>query len=547
MATTTVFTNARIFAPAGPPSNTPDDFLEAMVVTDGQIAYVGHKDDLQIQEAKDAGAAVVDLGNRVVVPGFIDGHVHMQSFGMSLRQLDLISCKSLEEIRRTIKSYAEAHPEEPRILCKGWIQATTNGEALASMLDNLDPREIFVGAMDMHSVWCNTAAIRAMGAEDLPNPPGGTIHRDENGKASGLLSEDAVVGLVWPYLAQVASTEDKIDALAKATAAYSASGYTGLIDMAMDDGTWKTLNRFRNERGFPFHVAAHWLIPYSGDRTEHLRVVDHAIEMHKKYNPTTSPTFCIAGIKIICDGTVDGCTAGLSQPYGGKPDRVDPIWPLEELVPVVQRADAAGLQCAIHAIGDQAVKNAIDALSQVSPGKRHRIEHLEVTAPEDAKRLGVLGITASVQPVHSDPYILRGWPDLIGEDRCRRAFAYKDFHDGGATLAFGTDAPTAAHFPLPNLYNATTRRSAIEPESTETTNAHFGLELATAVTAATTGAAYSRFAETWTGRLKEGLRADFVVLDMEWEKEKLLEAKVYETWYGGERVWCSSLLYTCSQ
>lgn len=537
----TAFIHGRIFAPSGPPSNTPDDFLEAMIVADGRIAYVGHSDDEQVRQAKDAGATVIDLNGRIVAPGFVDGHVHLINFGMSLRQLDLLSCKSLDDIRHAIKTYALANTSEPRIVCKGWIQSTTEGVTLASKLDDLDPRPIFIHSMDLHSVWCNTAAIHALGVETGPDPPGGLIHRDEHGKASGLLSEAAAIELVWPYLAQVASMEERLDALEKATAAYSAAGYTGLIDMAMDDPSWDTLNLFRQRRDLPFHIAAHWYIPYSDDQATNLSHVDRAISMNEKYHPSTSPAFCIAGIKLISDGTVDGCTAGLSQPYGGKTHPVDSIWGLDAMIPVIQRADAAGLQCAIHAIGDQAVKNAIDALSSVSPaspsGKRHRIEHLELTSPEDAKRLGSLGITASVQPVHSDPAILRAWPSLIGSDRCTRAFAYKDFHDGGANLAFGTDAPTAAHFPLPSLYNATTRRSVIEPNSQETTNKHFGLELATVVTAATTGAAYSRFAETWTGRLQPGLQADFVVLDMQWDQTKLLEAKVYQTWYQGKMVY----------
>jgi len=234
---------------------------------------------------------------------------------------------------------------------------------------------------------------------------------------------------------------------------------------------------------------------------------------------------------------VDGCTAALLQPYSGKSDPVEPIWPADMLQEVVQRADAAGLQCAIHAIGDKAIHQAINVLSNVgTPGRRHRIEHLELTTSEDAKRLGQLGITASVQPVHSDPTLFKAWPSLVGPERCKRAFAYKEFLDGGAPLAIGTDAPTAPHFPLPNLYNATTRRSALEPETTNTVNAHFGLTLAEAATAATTGAAYARFAESWTGSLKRGLSADFLVVDIQWTPEKLLQGKVCETWYQGRKV-----------
>jgi predicted amidohydrolase YtcJ len=209
---------------------------------------------------------------------------------------------------------------------------------------------------------------------------------------------------------------------------------------------------------------------------------------------------------------------------------------------VVQRADSAGLQCAIHAIGDKAIRQAINVLSEVgTPGRRHRIEHLELSTTEDAKRLGQLGITASIQPVHSDPTLFKAWPSLVGPHRCKRAFAYKDFLDGGAPIAIGTDAPTARHLPFPNLYNATTRRSALEPESTDTVNPHFGITLAQAATAATTGAAYARFADSWTGSLKEGMKADFLVVDMQWNPETLLEAKVSQTWYLGKKIYDSKL------
>lgn len=191
----------------------------------------------------------------------------------------------------------------------------------------------------------------------------------------------------------------------------------------------------------------------------------------------------------------------------------------------------------MHAIGDKAISQTIDAYASLgNPTRRHRIEHLELASTESAKRLGELGIIASVQPVHSDPVLMAAWRNLIGEHRCKRAIAYRDFHDSGARLAFGTDVPTAAHPPLPNLYHATTRRSTIDPALSARTNPEFAVPLATAVKAATTNAAFSRFAETWTGSLAVGMSADLVVLDWDWEPDRLLEAKVRQTWYRGQKV-----------
>ncbi|RJE18842.1 amidohydrolase family [Aspergillus sclerotialis] len=524
----TIFKNCRVFRSAS--RGATSGFAEAMAIEGSRITHVGALDEINSPNAK-----VVDLQGRTVLPGFIDGHVHILHFGQSLARLDLISCTSLDEIRKTIKAYAEANPSLPRILCRGWIQATTNNVALASMIDDLDPRPVYIDAFDLHSLWCNSAALDEMQAHTAPDLPGGTIYRDENGRASGLIDEAAVQRLAWKFLESITSTEDRLKALDTAVKEYTANGYTGVVDMAMDEETWEVLNIYRQTNTIPFAIAAHWLVQYSEDQEANFRYVDRAIELRQKFN---QPDFCVVGIKIISDGVVDGCTAALRQPYTGKSSPVEPIWPEDKLRPVIQRADAAGLQCAIHAIGDLAITQAVNILGQVgTPGRRHRVEHLELASSEDAKRLGELGITASIQPVHSDPSLFKAWPSLIGPDRCQRAFAYKEFLDGGANVALGTDAPTAPHFPFPNLYNATTRRSAREVESTATVNPHFALSLAEAVTAATEGAAYARFADSYAGSLKEGMNADFVVVDMEWTPEKLLEAKVRQTWYQGQKVY----------
>jgi predicted amidohydrolase YtcJ len=216
------------------------------------------------------------------------------------------------------------------------------------------------------------------------------------------------------------------------------------------------------------------------------------------------------------------------------------MWTKEELEPVVRRADEAGLQIALHAIGDETINMAVDVLAKcASPLRRPRIEHIELASKEDADRLGKLGITASIQPVHADPAILRAWPRLLGEHRCKRAFAYREFADGGAPLALGSDSPTAPYSPLGNVYVGTTRRSYREPKMTATVNEHFALGLCEAVAAATEGAAYSCFDDDRVGRLAVGLKADFVVVDMQWEKTKLMEAAIKETWFDGKRVWAS--------
>ncbi|KAJ5517581.1 Amidohydrolase 3 [Penicillium expansum] len=511
---TTIFTNGRILCPG-----LWGTFVSTLVVEDNHIAHVGWDNEQAVVKVQ-ATASTVDLKNRIVLPGFIDGHVHILNFGMSLQKLDLLPCKNLADIRNSITSYAKSHPSDPRILCRGWVQSVTDGNALATVLDDLDPRPIYIEALDLHSTWCNTAALKELEADSKPDPPGGKIHRCQNDAPSGLLEEAAQFDIVWPFLDRVTSMEKKVSAIDAAIGAHQRAGYTGLVDMAMGESEWAALNIYRNQRGgLPIHVAAHWLVPYSKCDADICSHIDRAIELQQTFNRKSSPDFCINGIKLLCDGTVDGCTAGLHQPYGGSAEIIDPIWPANALAAAIRRATDAGLQCAIHAIGDRTVQQAID-----------------YNNPEDAKRLGQLGIVASVQPVHLDPATFDGWPEMLGIQRCKRAFAYQEFVDAGAHLAFGTDAPTAEHHALPNIYVATTRRSSINPSLQDTINPEFAVSLATAVSAATAGAAYASFSDSWTGSLRPGFDANFVVLDMIWDTESLLEARVCQTWYKGKKV-----------
>ncbi|KAF4982136.1 hypothetical protein FZEAL_2196 [Fusarium zealandicum] len=537
MSQPTVLINGRLFVNS-PEHNGEASYHDSMIIGGSNITYVGSGADESVQRAKEDGANIIDLENRVVVPSFIDSHVHMLFFGLSLKKLDMSACKSLDEIRSTISQYAKQYPETPRILCKGWMQSSTDGDALATWLDDLDPRPIFVEAFDLHSSWCSTSALGELPLAEMKAACGEHITCDGDGNPTGLVAETAQTGFVWPHLVGVCTADEKQEALRGAFEAYIEAGYAGVIDMAMESHYWEALEEYGSTEGLPIHIAAHWFIPYEPDNEAQLQHVEEAIAMHEKWHPSRSPDFCVVGVKLVCDGVVDGCTAALSYPYGKNNDLVQPLWPADALQKVVKLVSDAGLQCAIHAIGDAAITQAINAIASAdSPRGRHRIEHLELATSEDAKRLGELGITASIQPVHSDPWLNSAYAKLIRPCAWERAFPYREFLDSHACVAIGTDAPTARHFPFPNLYNATTRKSALEPGSSTKVNAESALSLSQAVTAATSGAAYSRFAEGWTGSLKEGLRADFLTLDTRWTPESLLEARVYQNWSRGKVIY----------
>jgi hypothetical protein len=284
-------------------------------------------------------------------------------------------------------------------------------------------------------------------------------------------------------------------------------------------------------------IVAHWLVPRPGSTEDHLAQVSRAAELARTH---TDDRLRITGVKIVVDGVIDGCTAAMLDPYADG-SIAEPIWDLDALTPVVTAADAAGLQIAMHAIGDAAVRVALDALERAADtngpraDRRHRIEHLEYVDPADVPRLARLGVTASMQPVHCDPAIMPNWIARLGDHRVQRGFAWPEITATGAVLAFGTDAPTAPHQPLHNMYVAHTRRSALQ-DGLDPFLPHFALPLMEAVVHGTRDAAWACRAEHRIGSLREGMSADFVVLDVdlfEGDAEALLHAEVLRTVIGG--------------
>ncbi|GJC97366.1 amidohydrolase [Colletotrichum higginsianum] len=535
----TIFKNARVLAEHIEPDYPTGTCL---VVEDNHISYIGDgADDVVTLLVDDEENDQVDLKGQTLIPSFIDAHVHLLQFGISLAKVDLRPCKSLAEIEAVIRRTAEARPDAARLLFRGWRHAVTGSHVLASTLDRVSARPIYVDSDDLHSAWCNTAALDEMDIRNKADPEGGRIHRDHEGAPTGFLEEAAVLGIVWPFLGDAMSSEEKLSCLRSAIGEYNKAGYTAVVDMAMDETYWGLLLELKSAGELTLRVAAHFLVMPAKTDEENLAQVERVVRLHEKYNLATSPDLRVAGIKIICDGVVDGCTAAISHPYLNTGELVDPTWTPAALQVVLAAADAASMQCALHAIGDAAVSMAVNGLEALgTTGRRHRIEHLELTRPEDAQRLGRLGITASIQPVHLDPEYNRLWPPMIGHESCARAFAYREFHDHGARLAIGSDAPTAPHSPWNNIFNAATRRSFRRPQDEETFNEQYKLGLDDVFSAASHGGAYSCFAENMIGGLQVGKKADFIILqgDTKWSLDlsSLLASRVSETWLGGRRV-----------
>jgi predicted amidohydrolase YtcJ len=530
---TTLYRNARVFT-----ADESAPWAEAFVVDADRLTHVGS--DSSAQAAAGRAAEVIDLGGRLVLPGFIDAHTHLMMLGEALGKVALTDARSLSGIQERLRAARASTPGGQRILGRGWLFDSLPGAPTAAMIDQaVSDVPVYLDANDYHSCWVNRAALKELGiTRDTPDPLGGRIGRDSQGEPDGMLYETAAQQFVWPFLGEVTSDAERDAAVERSLDAYLAAGVTGAVDMALGELDLAALRRAAERRAgrLPIRIVAHWFIHNTGDEAANLAQVERAALLAGKVN---TEWLRIAGIKLALDGVIDACTAAMNQPYADG-SQTGPIWAPEQLNPVVAAADAAGLQVALHAIGDRASDVALDALENAAEingprPRRHRLEHLEYTSPETPARMARLGVTASMQPVHADPAIYGNWVAMLGDDRPDRSFAWPEYVAAGALLAFSTDAPTAPYDALQNMFVAATRKSALDP-SFPPNNPHFARPLAEAIAHATRDAAASVMEEDRRGRLAAGLAADFTVLDADpfiHGEESLLNARVLRTVVAG--------------
>jgi predicted amidohydrolase YtcJ len=529
----TLYTNATVFTPGDAPA-------QAFVAEGSRFIFVG--DEAGAREVAGHGAAEVDLAGRFVLPGFVDAHTHLLMMGQALQKVQLRDAADLADLQQRLRE-AAAESDAPRILGAGWLYSTLGGQnPTRDLLDEAVPdRPVYLDANDLHSVWVNSAALAELGIDDAtPDPIGGRIGRDlVTGAADGMLYETAAQQIAWPALARYATDEDRDAQLEEAFSSYLAVGVTSAVDMAVQDDDLAAFHRAmeRHDGILPIRVMGHLLVARHESEADNLAQVAKAARLAAELH---NDWLQICGIKLVVDGVIDSCTAAMKEPYFDGSSS-EPIWDRASLIPVVTAADAAGLQIALHAIGDDASDIALDALEEAyrrngSRERRHRIEHLETVTEANVKRLAALGVVASMQPVHADPAIQDNWRAMLGDHRCERAFPWTEFTEAGATLALSTDAPTAPHQPLPNMYIAATRLSALDP-TLEANLPHYALELADAFCHATRDAAYSCRAEDRQGRIAPGYLADFTVLDtnpLEADPAQLLMTSTRLTVVGGK-------------
>lgn len=522
-----IFVNARIWTgDEGRPA------AEAMAVSGERLVAVGS--NASIRALAGRGTAVIDLGGRRVVPGFNDAHWHLPS----RRTAELAGAGSVAEIQSRLREFALTLPADAWITGRGWTPADFPGNrAERRYLDEVFPdRPVLITDRDGHQALANSAALaRAAVDARTPDPEGGRIDRDDSGAATGLLKESAT-GLVARLIPAPGVDEvhrallDEIDKAAAfgLTSLQIASGRTsGAVFDALQGAMTRGELKVRLRAAVPFS---------RGFTDADLAGYVALAERHRG----TRLAFGIA--KGMLDGTVDAHTAAMLDPYEGSSDRGIPMWTAGELARAVAAYDKAGLQIQLHAIGDRAIRMALDAFEHAArvngtTGRRHRVEHVEVPALEDLPRFRALGVIASTQAMFASPDVttLTNYAPALGPDRARRSNAFRLFDDAGAAQAFGSDYPVFTMDVLQGIHAAVTREL---PDGTPPGGWHpeHRISVEAALAHFTRGSAYASFDEDDKGTLTPGKFADFVVLTedvLDAPPQSLLTAKVFMTVVGG--------------
>ena len=498
-------------------------FAGLTVTADGRIG--------QVLKRGDKGPAKPDWRfdgkGRTLLPGIIDAHGHVMGLGFSALTLDLTGTTSLDDAKAKIAAYATAYPDRRWIVGRGWNQEVwkLGRFPTAADLEGLgNARPIWLERVDGHAGWANAAAMKAAGVTPATKAPTG-------GQILNGIFVDAAMALVDKAV-PAPSSKDRDLAFLKAQEILIGLGITAIADMGTTTADWNTFRRAGDGgrlrvRIFSYSAGIEPMLEIAGGEPTPWLYEDR---------------LRMAGVKLYADGALGSRGACLKRDYADAAGQTGLCF-LDDakLRNLMSRVAMDGFQPAIHAIGDKAnaqVLDAIDELSQTYKGdRRWRIEHAQIVDPTDLARFGKNGTIASMQPVHqtSDRVMAEA---RLDPPRLAGAYAWATVLKDGGRLAFGSDVPVESANPFPGLAAAMTR----EDEKGEPFGGWLPQERVTreqALAGFTTGAAYASFAEDKVGRIAPGLRADFVIVDtdpLESPPAAVRATKVEETWIGGQRV-----------
>jgi predicted amidohydrolase YtcJ len=507
----------------------------AIDTTSGRILAVG--DDTEIRKLSGPLTDSLNIGGRTVLPGFIDSHIHLVHYAQSRLDIDLRGATSMEAAVELVRQRAELIPMGHWILGQGWDKNVWPGQQFPTRasLDSVTPEHpAALWDHAHHAMWVNTEALRRAGIDaQTPQPARGTIGREADGEPNGMLFEFGATDLVN---SMIPSTDDTMleGELENVLAELQSRGITGVHNIE-DQESFRLLQRLHASGHLGMRVL---LYLQKGSLPE-------AIQLGLQAG-FGDDYLRFAGIKLFMDGALGPQTAAMLQPYAHQPgNRGLLTMDEQEVAGIVGAATEGGLGIAIHAIGDRAVRAALDGIEATlaenaarQPKTRttiHRIrlEHVQLAAPADIARMSRLGVVASVQPFHA--VVDRDTAERHWGKRHRHSYAYKTLLNAGIPLALGSDLPVDTADPLRILHAAVTRRNDKEPDRTAWLSDQ-ALTVSEALWAYTMGAAYAGGQEQHQGSLEPGKLADMVVLGEDpftVPPDRLAGAQVVATLVGG--------------
>lgn len=532
----TIFTGGTIYTGNGL------ETVEAVTVDEsGRIIAVSPETSKDWDESE---VTLVDLDGAVMFPGFADGHAHLLGIGQREITLSLEGTASVAELVTRIESELQGLPAGQVLGGRGWIETGWPEGRMPSAadLDAVSPdNPVILTRADGHALVANSAALAAAGITDeTPDVDGGKIERDENGKATGILIDNAMGQAL--ALISTPTEQDIIRAYVVGSKAYSARGWTGVHNMSVNPAHAAMLERLDIEGRMPLRL--HNAYDQEG--------FDIAANRAHETDTITNRS-----VKLYMDGALGSRGALLIEPYSDRPTTSGlSLMEPEKLSALMARAEDEDVQLAIHAIGDLANRRILDEYNKaVTMSKivsnvgedpknfsdnRWRIEHTQILHPDDITRVGSLGLIASMQPSHAIGD-LKFAPDRLGSNRLYGAYAWQSLLQTDAIVVGGSDAPVEVGTPQIEFYAAVARKD-LEGFSNEDWYPEEALSREQALTLFTSAPAYAGFMEDDLGTIEVGKLADFSVFDrdlMTIPEAEILDAKTVMTVVHGEIVFAA--------
>jgi predicted amidohydrolase YtcJ len=526
--------------------NPEQPWAEAVAVKDGKIVAVGTNQEILKLSGKNT--RVIDAKGHLVMPGFGDAHVHFMEGSMTLLGVKLDDAKTIADIQKSVKEFAAAHPGNGWILGMGWHYDAFGETALPNKkpLDEMvSDRPVLLTCFDGHTTWANSKALELAGIDrNTPDPDNGKIVHDTQGEPTGALKESAseLVRKVVPQ----PTREQRLAALRAGLAEARSHGVTRIHSAGGDFEYFDLYDELRRNG----ELTARFYISYFLDPPGLTPAIRSNLERARS---TYHDEWLSAGVvKTMLDGVVESHTAAMLTPYADNPSiKGKTFWEPAQYQATITELDKNGYQIFTHAIGDYAVRLALDSYQNMSTtngihDSRPRIEHIETITAEDIPRFGKQGVIPSMQPLHAypDADTLKVWLKNAGMAREPLAFAWNSIAQGGGKLAFGSDWPVVTISPWPGIQTALTRQTSDGEPAGGFVPAQ-KLTLDQTIEAYTMGVAYAGKRENAEGSIQTGKLADIIVVDQDLFKvdpHKIDQTKVLLTVVGGKVAYASGEL-----